>query len=385
MQYIESNIYLIFGYILYLYIEYDMLCLARQDIKIHMEGCFMTRRKFRGVSLFLAVLLCLALIMPVQAKAAEVVTNDIPVVINGQWLLAENQVRVYLNDASIVPMLNVLRNLGYEVRWDLASRTLFITSVTTTVVPTPLSETSFISLQSQTSTSVQTPIPAQTTGATPMPLFSIAPTQDIEHQILSIQQRVFTNSLGHVRWNSLIEIVNTGRQPLHLGLTRFDLQDASTGTLITTGTLSAFPNIIHPGERAMLWGDEALTGLSENTQVTFLPRWDIRLARNDRINMTVSDVSIREGAFGRRPVVVGRVTNNTSEVQSWTIVSALLYDEHGQPIGAWMTNIFEDIAPGATIGFEISGVMQRTLLDNITPEMVRSYAIYASPPQIQLN
>lgn len=95
----------------------------------------MIKRKLRSISKFLIALLCLVFILPLQAKAAEPVVNNIPIIVNGQWLMDENQTRVYINESAIASTIVLLRSLGYEVVWDTINRTLSVTGVTPSIVP----------------------------------------------------------------------------------------------------------------------------------------------------------------------------------------------------------------------------------------------------------
>jgi len=62
----------------------------------------------------------------------------------------------------------------------------------------------------------------------------------------------------------------------------------------------------------------------------------------------------------------------------------LLYDKNGTPIGVLMTNVMEDIPDGTSLGFEVSNIMNRTLLDNLTLDMIGSYIVYANIVQMAI-
>ena len=49
-----------------------------------------------------------------------------------------------------------------------------------------------------------------------------------------------------------------------------------------------------------------------------------------------------------------------------------------------MTNVMEDIPDGTSLGFEVSNIMNRTLLDNLTLDMIGSYIVYANIVQMAI-
>ena len=207
--------------------------------------------------------------------------------------------------------------------------------------------------------------------------------EDVGWKIISTQERLHIDWFGDTRWQSLIEIKNTGNVPLHLGTffdNRYDLEDEN-GMILATGSFRNIPMILHPGEVAVMFGVETLTDVSVDDTVTFIPHWSISESRHDRINFDISDVSIRN-AQGGGINVTGRITNNTGSNQLEANVYAILYTEDGTLIGAWRTTV-RNLDDGASMGFELGqgADVIRTLIDNPTPDMVASYVIYAYPTQ----
>ena len=228
--------------------------------------------------------------------------------------------------------------------------------------------------------------PTEEITPSPKPMQTIAPTNTtapkeiIDYKITDTQDRVYVSSFGKTMWETLIEIENTGNVPLYLGTTKYDLEDKD-GKLLKTGSLSSFPSIINPGEKAYFYGNDELTNASGDISVIFLPRWDIKKSKEERINFDITDIEIKEGQFGT--TVFGRISNNTGKKQTWAIISVILYKEDGSPIGVWMINIMEDMENGAKLGFEIPNIMTRTIYDNVSSDMVDHYKAYAYPPQMQ--
>ena len=146
--------------------------------------------------------------------------------------------------------------------------------------------------------------------------------------------------------------------------------------------ISDFPSILHPGEKGYFYGSERIADGTLDMAVAFKPRWDIKQSKEDRINFEVSDIELRPGTFGSTSIF-GKLKNTTGESQSWAIISVVLYAKDGSLIGVFMTNVMEDMANGASVGFSIMTIGQRTLIDEIKPDMLGSYKVYAYPTQWQ--
>jgi len=204
----------------------------------------------------------------------------------------------------------------------------------------------------------------------------------IQYEITGVQERLYQPVFGDIRFQTLIQITNTGTLPIYFATSRFDVLDNESRILRANNSFSSFPNIIHPGEQGYLYDSVSIPDATLDTLVTIEPRFDFRRAREDRINFDISDVEIRDGTWGD-VTVFGRITNNTGEEQTWAIISVVLYAEDGTTIGVWMTNVMETMPKGASFGFEVSGIMQRTLFDNVTLGMVYRYVVFAYPPQWQ--
>jgi len=209
-----------------------------------------------------------------------------------------------------------------------------------------------------------------------------AATDDIQYEFTNIQEQLYQSMFGDIRFQTLIQITNMGNVPIYMGSVYYDLLDEDGRILRANNTLSSYPNILHPGESGYFYDSVSVPEATLDTVTTIAPRWNLRRARANRINFDISDVEIREGTWGGI-TVLGRITNNTGEEQSWAIISAILYTEDGTSIGVWMTNVMETMPDGTSFGFEVSGIMDMTLFDNVTPDMVYRYVVFAYPPQWQ--
>lgn len=73
--------------------------------------------------------------------------------------------------------------------------------------------------------------------------------QGAAYEVTYTNAKVWTNSLGTPWVQTIVEITNTGDTDLYLSSGAYDLEDSS-GALVTARTMvSAYPNVIVPGEK----------------------------------------------------------------------------------------------------------------------------------------
>lgn len=191
--------------------------------------------------------------------------------------------------------------------------------------------------------------------------------------------KVWTNNIGTTWVQTIVEITNTGDTNLYLSSGAYDLED-SEGSLVAAQTMvSAFPDVIAPGEKGYLYDETTLDDYEGDGNLTVLPRPDVEEATVDLIRYTVSDISVSDGSYGGIDVI-GRVENVTEETDNMVYVVAFFYDAESNPIGSAFTIITEDLAPGDKIGFEMSSF---SMPSDITTDMIAETVVYAYPSQMQ--
>lgn len=186
--------------------------------------------------------------------------------------------------------------------------------------------------------------------------------------------KTWTNSIGTSYAQAVLGITNTSNYDIYLGNGDVELETYD-GSLVDVGNyISAYPEIISPGETAFYF--ETIMLDSEPTEELYSV-WDIQYAQSkvSKIQFPVTDVDISVDKFGYVKAM-GRVENNTSTDQSLVLVSILLFDENNIPIGHMFTYI--DIAANDKKAFECS------LLNpagNITLDSIAGYVAVAYPNQ----
>ena len=154
-------------------------------------------------------------------------------------------------------------------------------------------------------------------------------------------------------YNAIYEITNIGNRNLKLSDALYDIYSTSGRLMDSDDWVSCDPDVIRPGEKGYVWN---------NFQSTDLPVGDYQIRPTFKFERTskmvhyypISNLSIREGQYSTIKIV-GNITNDTNDDISLLYIVFLHYNSAGKVIAVHGTNIM-DVAPGATQGFETTGV-----------------------------
>jgi hypothetical protein len=158
-----------------------------------------------------------------------------------------------------------------------------------------------------------------------------------------------------------MEIMNTGSCALYLSSGTFDYEDASGSLVATESLVSVYPEVINPGEKAYYYDVSTLDNVKLGDTLKIVPKINAEQSAVDTIRLPTSDVKLSSTDYGTLNVI-GRVENNTSQIQNMIYVTVFLYDPDGVFIGLLFTIISDDLAPGEKIGFETSLFLSRIAL-----------------------
>lgn len=199
------------------------------------------------------------------------------------------------------------------------------------------------------------------------------------YEITDCRAKTWTSSTGSFWVQTIVEITNTGTTNLYLSSGAYDLEDAS-GNLVASQTMvSAYPDVLAPGEKGYMY-EETILDAAVDGDLTVLPREEVEEATIDLVRFPVTDVSISTDNYGDLKMI-GRVENDSGEAEdSMVYIVAFLYDTDGTCIGQMFTILTEDLASGDKIGFELSSI---SLPDDVTADAVADYVVYAYPLQYQ--
>lgn len=188
--------------------------------------------------------------------------------------------------------------------------------------------------------------------------------------------KTWINSIGSPYAQIIVGVKNTGTANLYLSAGDIDLENSDGSLFSVVNLVSAFPEIIAPGETAFYY-EEALLDAPASSELTAIPHIDVEEAYIDMIRCPVTDVTVGETSYGEIKVM-GRIENTTSEDQTMLYVSAMLFDANGDPLGH-VFNILE-VAAGEKVGFECVSL---SLPEGISANDVASYSVVAYPMQFQ--
>ncbi|MDR0889383.1 MAG: hypothetical protein LBM28_01895 [Oscillospiraceae bacterium] len=177
---------------------------------------------------------------------------------------------------------------------------------------------------------------------------------------------------------TIIEVTNTGSEPLYLSAGSYDLESAD-GTLLEARSLvSVYPDVINPGEKA--YYNEAFTTQSDpGADAGIVPHLSIQRATVGVIRYPVSEVSIRDKQYGGVEAI-GRVTNDGETNESMLYVAVVMFDASDKPLGVLFTILTDEVAAGETVGFTANALV---LPDDFQAASVARFETYAYPLQMQ--
>ncbi len=186
------------------------------------------------------------------------------------------------------------------------------------------------------------------------------PTYEIVNTYFDYYAQQYTDS---VEQHIVVEIKNTGSVSLYVSGCGFDVNDTE-GHLVTTGDLTAVPQIVAPGESCYLYNSLDLLmpdGVSASDEFKLEPKIKVAKAKSEAVNYEISDTAMKKDSFGY-PVVTGRVTNNSGNDDSLVNIGIVYFDADGRAVGVDTTYI-DDLADGETESFQTSSMMMSDSLD----------------------
>ena len=192
---------------------------------------------------------------------------------------------------------------------------------------------------------------------------------------------VYKNSIGTVWAHVVIQVENTGSDALYLGTASVDIEDSKEHLVDTLSLVSGYPQVLNPGETALLVEDTTLDEDPGETELNVIPHLDIRKATIDCVRFETLEEELYNADYvGIK--MKGRVKNTSSDTQNMIYIVANLYDAEHHGIGQLMTIITSDLAPDEKIGFDLSCL---SMPDTIKLENVASFEVFAFPTQYQFN
>jgi len=149
-----------------------------------------------------------------------------------------------------------------------------------------------------------------------------------------------------------ITVVNTGETALFLEHSAYDLEDASGKIIAASPRVYGFPQIIQPGESGHYCNQIRIDGWSEVAPFKVIPHLNVFATHLDSICFEVSEIYFNSRGYNNKiSNVLGRIENKTEKSYDRIYVAGLFYGKEDEPIGYISSRIFEEVPPGAKVGF----------------------------------
>ncbi|MGI5883713.1 MAG: FxLYD domain-containing protein [Candidatus Spyradocola sp.] len=224
-------------------------------------------------------------------------------------------------------------------------------------------------------TGMETPVAESMMQATKAPTSS-----DPQYEVGTAQVRLWTNSIGTQWMQTIIPVTNTGDRNLYVDGGSFDIESADGSLIGVQDYVSAYPQILAPGETGYIYENTSMDTPLDETP-TILPHPNIDAATVDLIRYEVTDLGISDKEYGGIHVF-GRVTNTSDAAASLVYIAVALYDADGNVVDIVFTILTDELAAGAQIGFDASSF---SLPNDITADIIADYEVWAYPMQMQLS
>ncbi|MEK4531552.1 FxLYD domain-containing protein [Solibacillus sp. FSL K6-1554] len=164
---------------------------------------------------------------------------------------------------------------------------------------------------------------------------------------------IWSDSIDSIWINTAAIFRNTGEVPVDIGETQMNYKGKDGSILGTSTMIYAVPEIVQPGESAMIVEGTTLndvTSLDNYSETTFNFNFD---ATEEDSNLM--EVSAVKGISSDYEYSVTGIVKNPTDVQQEDIrLAAILYDENGKILGGLSGSVDVGLAAGGEAGFELS-------------------------------
>lgn len=201
-------------------------------------------------------------------------------------------------------------------------------------------------------------------------------SKDVDWKVGDAYAKTWVNSIGTTWVQIVCPITNTGKKNIYLSSATMDLEDMDGKLVDSKSYISAFPEVLKPGETGYYY-EETMLDNGMPTELKVLPHVKVEESKVEYIRLQTSEINVMDQDYGGIKIT-GRVENTTDEAQSFVYVVAFLYDANNQLLGSSFTILNDEIAEGDKVGFSITSLGSP---DWLTAGAVDHYEIYAYPSQ----
>lgn len=174
-------------------------------------------------------------------------------------------------------------------------------------------------------------------------------------------------------WGQVIAAVqNTGDAPIYLQNCTFHITDAEGKSLASDTTVSAYPQIVAPGETGYYYAETYLeTESAEGLTLEFTPQ--VSVSAQQAVTYTVENPDLQDSRYGGMELRV-TLSNSTAQDTRHYCVAVLLFDAEGKLLGQFYDVPSVKVPAGGSAVLELSSYM---LPDTVTKAEIADYRILA--------
>ena len=174
-------------------------------------------------------------------------------------------------------------------------------------------------------------------------------------------------------WGQVITAVqNTGDAPIYLQDSTFHITDAEGKSLASDTTVSAYPQIVAPGETGCYYAETYLeTESAEGLTLEFTPQ--VSVSAQQAVAYTVENPDLQDSRYGGMELRV-TLSNSTAQDTRHYCVAVLLFDAEGKLLGQFYDVPSVKVPAGGSAVLELSSYM---LPDTVTKAEIADYRILA--------
>lgn len=181
---------------------------------------------------------------------------------------------------------------------------------------------------------------------------SSVPVEDVtQYDFVSTTTKIGFDYFDDPYLQCVSVIQNTGEVPIYISSCKFDIE-TSDGELVDVMGAEVYPNIIVPGEKAIVYDVSSFDKYDPAKEYVALPHVNYKKSTTTLEYLKISSFSISENSYGYIECV-GRVENTTDKEQTLYMVVIFLYDDNGNILDLAYTYP-EYITPGEKTSFDIT-------------------------------
>lgn len=218
--------------------------------------------------------------------------------------------------------------------------------------------------------------PASTEPPTTEPASTEPPTTEAPdpYRVVENKVQIYQVSSGTVWALATISVENTGTENLWMDYASITLKDMAGKTVAVMDSVSAYPQILKPGETGYYCDTIALDLAELATLIAFMEA-DIRPTEKEAQRYTFSNVTLTDTSFGGI-LLEGTVNNDTETAGELVCISAILLDETGGTLGFISGYLDQTLAAGESKSFSYESFM---LPEGLDTRFISSYVLFAFP------